>query len=138
MIWGHVFICVRPFYERAVSDLDRSMHISLWVWVAHSSFIGGLHTTKNTASGPNEIMFTLHWHFQVYWSFCQKCCTTNVNIKKLIHIFYKIVSDIIFCSKIFRFYSYHFQILWSWITLIFSLICIILFFDYDTYRGTVL
>jgi hypothetical protein len=33
-----------------VSDLDRSMHMSLWVWVAHSSFIEGSHTTKNTAN----------------------------------------------------------------------------------------
>jgi hypothetical protein len=37
---------MRPFYERAVSNLDRSMHRSLWVKVAHRSF-----TTKNTASG---------------------------------------------------------------------------------------
>jgi amino acid transporter len=28
---GHIFSCVRPFYERAVSDLDRSMNRSLWV-----------------------------------------------------------------------------------------------------------
>ncbi len=33
-----------------MSDLDRSMHISLWVQVAHSSFIEGSHMTKNTAS----------------------------------------------------------------------------------------
>jgi hypothetical protein len=33
-----------------VSDLDRFMNISLWVQVAHSSFIEGSHTTKNTAS----------------------------------------------------------------------------------------
>jgi hypothetical protein len=41
---------VRPFYEQAVSDLDRSMHISLWVKVAHNSFIEGSHMTKNMAS----------------------------------------------------------------------------------------
>ncbi len=29
--WVHIFSHVRPFYERAVSDLDRSMHRSLWV-----------------------------------------------------------------------------------------------------------
>ena len=34
-----------------MSDLDRSLHVSLWVYVAHSSFIEGSHTTKNTASG---------------------------------------------------------------------------------------
>ncbi len=34
-----------------MSDLDRSVHRSLWVLVTHSSFIVGLHTTKNTASG---------------------------------------------------------------------------------------
>jgi hypothetical protein len=27
---GHIFSCVRPFCELAVSDLDRSMHTSLW------------------------------------------------------------------------------------------------------------
>jgi len=43
---GRILSRVRPFYERAVSDLDRSMHRSLWVYVAHSSFIEGSHTTK--------------------------------------------------------------------------------------------
>jgi hypothetical protein len=28
---GHIFSCVQSFYERAVSDLDRYMYISLWV-----------------------------------------------------------------------------------------------------------
>jgi hypothetical protein len=28
---GRIFSRLRPFYERAVSDLDRSMHRSLWV-----------------------------------------------------------------------------------------------------------
>ncbi len=28
---GRIFSCVRPFYEQAVSDLDWSMHRSLWV-----------------------------------------------------------------------------------------------------------
>jgi hypothetical protein len=27
----HIFSRARPFYERAVSDLDRSMHRYLWV-----------------------------------------------------------------------------------------------------------
>ncbi len=46
----HIFSCVRPFYERAVSNLDpqRSMHLP--VQVTHSSFIEGSHTTKNMAS----------------------------------------------------------------------------------------
>ncbi len=48
---GRIFSHVRPLYEWAVSDLDRSMHRSLWVLVAHSSFIEGCHMTKNTASG---------------------------------------------------------------------------------------
>ncbi len=47
---GSIFSHVRPFYEQAVSDLDRSMHRSLWVQVAHNSFIEGSHATKNTAS----------------------------------------------------------------------------------------
>ncbi len=42
-----IFSHVWPFYEQAVSDLDRSMHRSQ---VAHSSFIEGSHTTKNSAS----------------------------------------------------------------------------------------
>jgi hypothetical protein len=29
VLWGSIFSCVRPSYEQAVSDLDRSMHISL-------------------------------------------------------------------------------------------------------------
>jgi hypothetical protein len=29
--WGSIFSHVRPSYEQAVSDLNRSMHISLWV-----------------------------------------------------------------------------------------------------------
>ncbi len=48
---GRIFSCVRPFYERAVSDLDRPILISLWVLVTYSSFIEGPHMTKNTASG---------------------------------------------------------------------------------------
>jgi hypothetical protein len=42
---------VGPFYEQVVSGLDRSMHRSLWVQVAHSLFIEGSHMTKTTASG---------------------------------------------------------------------------------------
>jgi hypothetical protein len=34
-----------------VSDLDRSIHRPLWVYVTHSSFIEESHTTKNTAYG---------------------------------------------------------------------------------------
>ncbi len=49
--WGCIFSHVRPFYERALSNLDRSMHRSLRVLVVHSSFIEWSHTTKNTASG---------------------------------------------------------------------------------------
>ncbi len=47
---GCIFSHERPCYEGAVSDLDpkRSMHKP--VQVAHSLFIEGSHTTKNTAS----------------------------------------------------------------------------------------
>jgi hypothetical protein len=48
---GSIFSHVRPFYVQAVSDLDRSMHRSLWVYVAHNSFIEGSHRIKNMASG---------------------------------------------------------------------------------------
>jgi hypothetical protein len=61
-IWGRIFICVQPFKEQAVSNLDRSMHRSLWVYVAHSSFIEGLHTTKNAASGDAKIQ---HRYYRV-------------------------------------------------------------------------
>jgi len=50
---GHIFSCVRPFCERALSDLDRSMNRSLWVQVAHRSFIEGSHVTKNGELGKN-------------------------------------------------------------------------------------
>jgi hypothetical protein len=53
--WGRIFSRVWPSYEQNVSDLDRSMHISLWVKVAHSSFIEGSHTTKNTASEGSKL-----------------------------------------------------------------------------------
>jgi hypothetical protein len=49
-----IFSCERPFYERAVSNLERSMHISLWVYVAHSSFIEGSFIIKNMASGQRQ------------------------------------------------------------------------------------
>ncbi len=48
--YGRIYTCVRPFNERPVSNLDRSMNRSLWAYIAHSSFIEGSHTTKNTAS----------------------------------------------------------------------------------------
>ncbi len=52
-----IFGRVRPLYERAVSNQDRSMHRSLWVYVAHSLFIEGSHKTKNTASGhPGHLL----------------------------------------------------------------------------------
>jgi hypothetical protein len=49
-IFAFRYLCVRPFYERAVSDQypQRSMHRT--VYVAHSSFIEGSYMTKNTAS----------------------------------------------------------------------------------------
>jgi hypothetical protein len=56
---GHIVSGVRPFYKQAVSDLDRSMHRSQWLQVAHSSFIEGSHTTKNTASGT--VLAMLHF-----------------------------------------------------------------------------
>ncbi len=43
-----------------MSDLDRSMHISLLVYVTHSLFIEGLHMTKNAASGVYVTTFFLH------------------------------------------------------------------------------
>jgi hypothetical protein len=36
VFWDRIFSCAWPFYEQAVSDLDRSMHRSLWVQFAQS------------------------------------------------------------------------------------------------------
>jgi hypothetical protein len=59
---GHIFSHVWPLYEWAVSDLDRFMHRSLWVWVTHSSFIEGSHTAEKTASGVNVTkLFFCQW-----------------------------------------------------------------------------
>ncbi len=55
MSTGHFFSHVRPFYEQAVSDLDRSMHRSQLVKVTHSSFIEGSHMIKNTTSEILEL-----------------------------------------------------------------------------------
>ncbi len=52
---GRIFIHVRPFYERAVSNLYGSMHRSLWVQVAHSSFKERSHTTKNTVGRTGKL-----------------------------------------------------------------------------------
>jgi len=35
---GRIFSCVRPLCERVVSDLDRSMHRSLW-GLGHSQLV---------------------------------------------------------------------------------------------------
>jgi len=47
---GCIFSCVQPIYERAVSDLDPSRSMHRTVLVAHSLFIEGSHTAKNTAT----------------------------------------------------------------------------------------
>jgi hypothetical protein len=58
---GHIFSNVRPFYERAVSDLDpqRSMHRP--VWVTHNSFIEGSHMTKIMASVSLSLSTDYFW-----------------------------------------------------------------------------
>jgi hypothetical protein len=48
---GRIFSRVSPSYEWAVSNLDRPMLKTLWVYVTVSLFIRVSHTTKNTASG---------------------------------------------------------------------------------------
>jgi hypothetical protein len=52
---------VQPFYEQAVSNLDRSMHRSLWVQGTHRSFIEGFIMTKNTASATQKIYSLFLW-----------------------------------------------------------------------------
>ncbi len=44
-----------------MSDLDRSMHRSLLVKVAHSSFMEGSHTTKNTPLEPVLVIAFTHF-----------------------------------------------------------------------------
>jgi hypothetical protein len=58
---GRIFSCVQPFYEQAVSNLDRSMHRSLWVQGTHRSFIEGSHMTKNTPSATQKIYSLFLW-----------------------------------------------------------------------------
>jgi hypothetical protein len=77
---GHIFSHVRPFFERAVSNLDRSMHISLWVKVAHSSFIEGSHATKNTASGYFIIAVSYKCK-NVLQSIPKQFCNCKKNVK---------------------------------------------------------
>ncbi len=68
LIRGYIFSRVRPFYERAVSDLDKSMHRYLWAWVTHGSFIEGLHMTKNTATRI-FIVFIVYFVAQILFIF---------------------------------------------------------------------
>ncbi len=44
-----------------MSDLNRSMHRSIWVEVAHSSFMEGSRMTKNTASEGDFSPFSMIW-----------------------------------------------------------------------------
>ncbi len=50
---GLIFSHVRPFYERAVSNIDPKRSMYRPVQVAHSLFVEGSHTTKNTGSKLN-------------------------------------------------------------------------------------
>jgi hypothetical protein len=61
---GSIFSRVQPFYERAVSNLDRSMYISIWVQVTQSLFIERSHMTKNRASG-SDVLTTRHYHYML-------------------------------------------------------------------------
>jgi len=70
---------MRPFYEQAVSNLDRSMHRSLWAKVAHSSSIEGSQMTKNTASG-------LKSHEHLYSIACNLVYTNAILQTHTIHI----------------------------------------------------
>ncbi len=64
---GRIFSCVQPSYEWAVSDLDMSMNIFLWVLVAHSSFTEGSHMTKNTASENLFRSIWCNWEWNSSW-----------------------------------------------------------------------
>ncbi len=49
-----VFLVLFDPSVNELNDLDRSMHRSLWVWVAHNSFIEGSLMTKNAASDYSQ------------------------------------------------------------------------------------
>jgi hypothetical protein len=85
---GRDFSHVRPFYEQAVSNLDRSMHKSLWVLDAHSSFIEGSHMTKNMASDCAKFCclaifyLNIFIHFHLNQRFQNIVYSTYFNIQK--------------------------------------------------------
>jgi hypothetical protein len=62
---GRIFSHARSFYELVVSNLDRPMHGSLWVWVTHSTFIEGLHMTKNIKIQPQIAFWLVYSHPQL-------------------------------------------------------------------------
>ncbi len=77
---GCIFCCVRPFCERAVSDLNPVRYIHRPVQVAHSSFIEGSLTTKNTAS--EQVVKTIFFwnHLNIcFVSIVAKVCLSMLN-----------------------------------------------------------
>ncbi len=56
--WGHIFSCVWPSCEWAVSNLDPLRYMNRPVKVAHSSFTEWSHMTKYMASGHLHFMFS--------------------------------------------------------------------------------
>ncbi len=97
---GHIFSHVRPLYEQALSDLYRSMHRSLWAQVAHSSFIEGSHTTKNTASGIfliEALSMCIYRMLDILEPFM---CLTLVGVQVRISFTSR-------CSKLFLFFPLH-------------------------------
>ncbi len=75
---GCIFSHVWPYYERAVSNQDSSMQISLSVWVTHSSFIEGSFTTKNMASEHFKKCKQLfqYQHLLLLRNICGQCYKT--------------------------------------------------------------
>ncbi len=78
---GCIFSRVRPSCKRAVRDLGRFMHIYLQVQVAHSSFIEGSHTTKNTASVLGKSS-TLQKYKQNFFQNCE----LDLRVEKILRI----------------------------------------------------
>jgi hypothetical protein len=102
---GRIFSHVRPFYEWAVSDLDRYMHRSLWVLVTHSSFIERSHMTKNTASAFRQTAW-ISWIFLSPFVYIKRSAEKFFFLSKLglgrlfINIWAQAVKVIKFLSKI--------------------------------------
>jgi hypothetical protein len=103
-----IFSHVQPFYERAVSNWNRSMNKSLWASVAHSSFMEGSHMTKNTASVLlNKMGIEKKYHNSSILSFsiknsqsCKELLTLPERISSKQYILFNIIQTLLILLNI--------------------------------------